>query len=189
MSEEDDSELYLSDLQKCMLLLLASNNFDPIKNSLFLQKEMFLVANNIDPIKVYANFKPHFMGPYSEVVKEEFDSLRLDHLVEPKDGKLVLTAQGKKISTRLQQEVSKKTLALVDQFKSLLDGLSDMELLALIYHSFGMTEESLKLKEVRERKKELAISLYNKGKISLEKMAEIAGIKLEEAMKIMRREQ
>lgn len=186
MEEEKIEEIieYLSESQKYMVLLLASNNFKPIKNELFLQKELFLVSNNIESLKECSNFQPHFKGPYSEPARFELGSLKIDNIVQMEYGRIFLTSFGKQVAIELTKEFDKTIIKMVEDFKVLLNDLTENELLIFIYCTFGMTEESLEIKRLIPLRKKIAINLYKKGKISLEKMAEIAGISLDEAMDI-----
>jgi len=189
MNKEEVEEIikYLSESQKYMVLLLASNNFEAIKNELFLQKELFLVSNNIKSLKEHSNFQPHFEGPYSETARFELGSLKIDNIIRMEHGRIFLTPFGKQVAIELTKEFDEDILKMVEDFKVLLNDLTERELLIFVYYTFGMTEESLVLKRLIPYRKEIATSLYKKRKISLEKMAEIAGISIDEAMSIKKK--
>lgn len=61
--------------------------------------------------------------------------------------------------------------------KTLCHGITNDELLALTYFSFPeMTEESLVKERIFDKREKLALGLYKKGKVSLEKAVEISGL-------------
>ena len=73
--------------------------------------------------------------------------------------------------------------------KGFLNDLSEEELLGFVYFSFpDMTKESIKLRDLEPRRQQIALRLYRRSKISMEKAAEIAGIPLDEFMKRLRRD-
>jgi len=51
-----------------------------------------------------------------------------------------------------------------------------------------MTKESIKLRDLEPRRQQIALRLYRRNKISMEKAAEIAGIPIDEFMKRLRRD-
>lgn len=84
--------------------------------------------------------------------------------------------------------MDEEKLKLIDEVKEWLNDLSDDELTALIYFSFPeMAVESRELERIRRKRRMLAASLYAKGKVSLEKAADIAGMSLVDFMNFLRR--
>ena len=70
--------------------------------------------------------------------------------------------------------------------KTLCHGITNDELLALTYFSFPeMTEESLVKKRIWTKREKLALGLYRKNKISLEKAVEISGLKYKEFLNLL----
>lgn len=174
----------ISESQKYVLLLLGDDNSKPVKKGVHLQKEMYLISNNIEELKINANFEPHFEGPYSETINEELKYLKMDGLIEEKFGSIQLTDFGKNVVSVLKSNLSNEILTLVHKFKSWANDLTENELLFFIYSTFDMTDESLVIERLMKKRKELAYSLYKKRKISLGKMAELAGISLDAAMNL-----
>jgi len=168
----------LSPLQALMLLLLNANKGEPIKGKTWLQKEMFLLVHNTgkDEIIQGAQFEPHHYGPYSETIEAELDTLRMLGLVEINNS-IRLKPVGRKLASKLRGIVSDEFLELVEEIKENLNDLSEDELLAYIYFTFpNMTTESRVLERVKRKRERLAVSLYKKGKVSLSKAAQIAGM-------------
>lgn len=186
MVEVDDIIKDMSELQKYIVLLLSASNNEPIKGNtnfqmeLFFQKELFLLANNIEEIKSEASFGSDFYGPYSETAKEELESLELDEVVERKGNQISLSKVGVQVTKKLEQNTQKERLEMIVEFKELLNDLTDDELLTFIYFTFQeFTEESLVLEKIKKNRKQVALKLYKKEKISVQRAAEIAGEPLE----------
>ena len=194
MNDIDSSEVEeiiedMSELQKIMVILLYSNGEEPIigktkfDKELKLQKEVFLVSQNISEIGKESSFDADYYGPYSETVVEEFKGLALDDVVQDNQTSIRLLPLGKEIAKELVKSYNKKILDIVSDFKKLLNNMSQEEILTLIYTSFpDYTEESVVKEDVMKNRIKVAIQLYKKGKISLERASEIAGLTLEKLM-------
>ena len=176
----------ISDLELLILALLYANDKEEIKGDLFLQKELFLVVNFIKEMKSYADFIPHFLGPYSEPVEYSMKNLLAYKLVEKRMGKYFITQLGVDVFNKLKHRISQDKLEAIEDFKEFLNDLSKDELLVFVYVSFPefSTESGIK-EEVYKKRIPVAISLYRKNKISLEKAAFLAGIPLEDFIDIL----
>jgi len=171
-----------------ILLLLKEKNSEPVKGKLWLQKEMFLILSNLDKLRNFIDFEPYFFGPHSESVEVNLEQLVKSGLVKFEGNKIVLTPLGKEVANFLAGKTSRENLEIVREAKELLNDLSKDELLALIYFTFPeMAKESLEIQHVKKRRKELALKLYRKGKVSLSKAAEISGLSIEEFMNMIRK--
>ena len=86
-----------------------------------------------------------------------------------------LTRAGLKANSSLKP---KPELArVIDDFKRFLNDLNDEEVLAFIYTSYPKyISESVKWDELKPRRKDFAIALFRKNKVSFGKAAEIAGL-------------
>ncbi|ADC65800.1 protein of unknown function UPF0175 [Ferroglobus placidus DSM 10642] len=187
MAIEADHLKHLSPIQALILLLLDSENAQPVKGRTWLQKEMFLILSNAGKeIEEEAQFEPHHFGPYSEVVESELANLKLLGLVD-ENKEIRITKAGKKIAAELRKYVSPKFLEFISQVKRELNDLTEDELLAYIYFTFPeMTSESKALERILKKRKWLALSLYRKGKVSLSKASQIAGVSVSEFSKFLR---
>jgi len=173
----------LNPVKAYLLLLLGEKNFEPIKGKLWLHKEMFLLSSNLERLKPLMDFEPYFYGPHSERVDVELDQLIKSGLVRVEGNKIILTDIGEKVHMVLRTKTSKEKLELINEIKELLNDLSKDELLALIYFSFPkMAKDSLEIQSIKKKRRELALTLYRKGKISLAKAAEISGLSIEEVI-------
>jgi len=176
----------ISELQKYIVLLLNSNDAEPLKGDLWFQKELFLTDKNIPELASEASFCSDFLGPYSENAEEQVEQLEQDEIINKEGNKLSLSPLGNKIAQEIK--IDKEHLEMISEFKSLLNDLTNDELLTLIYFSFqNMTDESLKLKHIIKHRISVAIKLYKKNKITIQKASEIAGISLENFSKRVER--
>lgn len=177
----------LTDTQKIALILLRARNNERVKGATWLQKEMFLISRNLDPIESETGFGPDHLGPYSETLDEEIQQLTMDHLVSRQGNQLCLSDDGAEAAEELANMAQPDILELIEDVKGFLNDLSEEELLGFVYFSFpDMTKESIKLRDLEPRRQQIALRLYRRSKISLEKAAEIAGIPLDEFMKRLR---
>lgn len=165
--------------QKYSLLLLMADNYEPIPGNLWLQKELFVLSRNLEDLNTGSDFVPYFLGPYSEIADEGIELLELEGVIERDKHKIILTDFGKDVAVSLSKDQSKDTLDMITDFKGFLNDLNSDELLAFVYFTYGMTKESKELKNLLPNRHKIALRLYKKDKVSLEKAAQIAGKDLE----------
>nr|MDO8079348.1 UPF0175 family protein [Candidatus Freyarchaeota archaeon] len=183
MSIEERIMKGITDIEKYIILLAQAYNSTPIKGKLWLQKEMFLISHNLPDLEEECDYEEDLLGPFSENLDAEFEQLEKVGILEYENNKIILTKLGKEIAPKI--EVDEKCKEMIEEIKSLLNDMTEDELLAFIYFSYPeMAGESVKFdKKIKPRRKELALSLYKKRKISLGKTAQIAGISIEELIK------
>jgi len=178
----------LNPVQAYLILLLGAKNYEPVRGKVWLQKEMFLIVRNVEKLRDEVDYEPYFIGPYSETVDVAVEQAENMRLIKSTEEGFVLTDLGKKIFKKLVEMARKETLELVEEVKSELNDLDEDELLAYIYFTFPeMAKESRKIEEIKKRRVPLAIRLYKKGKISLSKAAEIAGMSIKSFMDVLRK--
>lgn len=166
----------ITDLEMLILALLCADNKEGIRGKLFLQKEVFLVVNFIKEMKSRANFIAHVYGPYSESGEYAMENLLSYNLVKRIRGAYVITQHEAELFEELKNRLSDENLEAIEDFKVFLNDLSQKELLVFIYSSFPeFTAESGIKAEVFKERVPVAISLYKKNKVSLEKAASLAG--------------
>lgn len=188
--KEFEKDIYgnLSGIQRYVLVLLQSNGFKAIKGNLWLQKELFLLSQSYEDLKEESEFEPYLLGPHSEVIEEEFSDLIQVGLVTKEGYKIKLTNLGKKIALKISEKINDEGNQLVSDLKEFLNDLSEDELLGFIYFSYPeMRKESLKFQKIKRKRETIAISLYRKGKVSLGKAAEIAGMTIETFISLLKR--
>jgi predicted HTH domain antitoxin len=178
---------HLSELQKISILLLASNNFEPIKGKLWFQKEMYLLSKNINLLEEESDFEPDLLGPNSETLDEELEELEDIKIVKEDENKRILTTLGQEIAKILISKTDKESLKIISDMKNFFNDMTKDEILGYVYFSFPeMTEESIEYKNILAKRKEIAISLFKKRKVSLGKASEIAGLPIEDFMKLLK---
>jgi hypothetical protein len=177
---EVNVENYLTLTQKYSILLLATNDNEPLKGKIWFQKELFLVAENIQRLGDATEFEEDLMGPYSPNADAELEKLQVEGLVEL-SGKIRLTPEGEEVARRLEFRVSKETKEILSDMKSFINDLSEEEVLGFIYFSYPhMVTESIMLEEIKAKRCEIAVSLCRKKKVSIGKAALIAGLSQED---------
>ena len=176
----------IGDLELLILALLRADNKEGIRGKLFLQKEVFLVVNFIKEMKSRADFIAHVYGPYSESVEYAMEHLLSYKLAEKKMGAYVITQFGVEVFEELKDRLSGDKLEAIEDFKVFLNDLSQKELLVFIYGSFPeFTAESGIKEDVYKDRVPVAITLYKKAKVSLEKAASLAGMSLEDFIDVL----
>lgn len=164
-----------------ILTLMISAYKGKIENKMRLHKIVFLISKNHPELEKFADFEAYYYGPYSESIESALDYLVsngfLEEINKGKSRKsYIVTPQGKKIADKLIKEFPEVYSEISELYK-VIDILTDDELLALVYFSYPeYAKESKIYDKIREKRVELAVSLYQKGVISLGKAAEIAGM-------------
>lgn len=173
----------LNDLDLAILHLLHAGNDVPLKGRVAFQKEMFLIADYIDRIREEAEFIPHTFGPYSEAAEIEMGNLRSLGLVKEEGQGYKITQNGIAALKKVKPVFSPEQIEAIGDFKEFLNDLTQDELLLFIYVSHPeYTEESGVFEKVIRKRMPTAVSLYKKGKVSLEKAAFLAGIPAEKLL-------
>ena len=184
MNGHNRSNFDLSLTQKITVLLYGANNSEPIKGKLWFQKELFLISKAIPELEEEAEFESDFMGPYSELADEQADRLRIEQILNSDQKQL--TPLGQKIEQQTEQEFGANVKSLIQEMKAFLNDLPKDELLGFIYYSYpDMRVDSLEFDRISLKRKEIAINLFKKRKVSLGKAAAVAGLTQEELIDIL----
>jgi uncharacterized protein YwgA len=170
----------LNDLDLAILQLVHAGNDDPLKGKVAFQKEMFLIADYIEKIREQAEFIPHTFGPYSEAAETEMGNLKSLGLVMEKGHEYCLTPTGVAALGKAKSAFAPEELDAIADFKKFLNDLTEDEILLFTYVSYPeFKSESAVYERVIKKRIPVAVSLYNKGKVSLEKAAFLAGLPIE----------
>jgi predicted HTH domain antitoxin len=170
----------LEPIERYLLMLLYSSDSSekfaqPLKGKTWLQKEMFLLSQLIPELESETEYDPHLMGSYSEIVDEVAYQFEVSGYTERVGDSIKLSLDGKKLAEQTWKGASDQEKAFVTDVKTLLNDLSQWELFGLIYFEFPKTAiNSEKLAEVEARRVDIAFGLLAKGKVSVEKAAEMA---------------
>ena len=176
----------LGEVKKNLLLLLSSKSNEAIQGKLWYQKELFMLSKNNEELEEEAGFEAYFWGPYSELADEEMEELLQLGVVDKIGAKFILTKLGKEIALDIKKSLPTNENDLVEEVKEFLNDMSKDELLLFIYISYpNMTDDAVEFKKILPRRKDIAIGLYRKDKVSVGKAAELAGISVSEMVKIL----
>lgn len=167
-----------------MIFLFDSMNKKPIKNKINIMKMLFFISLNVPPLEYEFNFEADNYGPSSDVVERNLEFLQQEDFLKRNDKGYQLSKLGKEyLSSRDFDDVD---FQLIEDMKSLFDGLSSDEVCALTYFTFPeTTSESIILDKIIKNRKQLALKLYKKNKISVEKASEIARISMKEFYELL----
>ncbi len=185
----DDIAEDLSPLSVAILELLEVNDEKPVKGNVAFQKEMFLISNYIDKVEEKADFIPHSFGPYSEVSEINMEHLISMGLVEKKkDNTYRITENGSKVLGLKQDVFSSEEVESIGDFKNFIGGLTNDEILLFVYASYPeYTLESTEYRRIMKSRVKTSIAIYNKGFVSLEKAAFLAGVNIESFLELLKR--
>ena len=176
----DDIVEDLTDLDLAILQLLHAGDNAPLKGKVAFQKEMFLIADYIDKIREQAEFIPHTFGPYSEAAENEMGKLKSRGLVKEKYHEYQITPTGVAALSKAKSAFTDEQIEAIRGYKEFLNDLSRDEILLFVYISYpDFIEKSAVYERVIRKRIPTAISLYKKGKASLEKAAFLAGLPVE----------
>lgn len=170
-----------NDLGKQYLLsLLNDKDQEPINGKTRLMKELFFISLNVPSLDKIFEFEPDNYGPSSDVVIGYLDEMSQMKLITAKhrsQDDYTIYSIGEYGKKFLQEEELSLDNELISEIKELCSGITNDELLALTYFSFPeMTEESLVKDRIWAKRDKLALGLYRKNKVSLEKAVEISGL-------------
>ncbi|HKZ58754.1 MAG TPA: UPF0175 family protein [Candidatus Thermoplasmatota archaeon] len=173
-------------LQRYLLALLAANNGAHIPAKLWLQKELFLLSLLRPNLARQADFVPYLQGPYSDAADTALADLRALGLADFDEFgvNIVLSARGKTVSRQVESTIPAEVKSEIDETKAFLNDLSEDELLVFTYFSYpDMVTSSVVKDRVEKVRVPRALAMYRRGKVSLEKAAELAGLSIVELKK------
>lgn len=163
--------------QTYSLLLAKAEGASPIRGKLWLQKEMFLLSRAIPELGSELGYEASLKGPMSEALQWDVDQLISVDLLRQEGSSYVLTKSGEACARVASRDVQQGELKAVGEVKELLNDLSKDELLAFIYFLYpDMISESEEVEDLMPKREDLAVRLFEKSKVGLEKGAKIAGV-------------
>jgi uncharacterized protein YwgA len=123
----------LNDEEKLILFTIGSLDRAPIRSKIKIQKILFLISNVFKGFQNLLEFEPHLFGPYSETLDYVLESLIKLGLVKKESSSFFLTDDGQTLVESLKPK--SELLAVINDFKSFLNDLSDDEILVFVYSS------------------------------------------------------
>lgn len=182
----------LEPIEKYYLMLLYAPDArgklaQPITGRTWCQKELFVLSRHIPELGENTDYAPYIMGSYSEVVEEIQDQFYISGFTEIANGATKLSPEGRKLAEATWLSADERERKVVSYVKTLLNDLSYLELLGLVYAEYPDSAiKSEMLKAVASKKLEIAIQLFRKAKVSLKKAASIADLPLQEFSRILK---
>lgn len=178
----------LNSIQKYALLMLEANQKAPIRGKLWFQKEMFLLSHLVPSLAEELGYEPALMGPISDSLDWNLDQLQAIGLLKKGHSGLVLTDSGRDCARLVSDQMDPSQKEQAEELKELLNDLSKDELLAFVYSLHPkMTVESDELESLQPKRKSIAVGLFAKRKVGLERGASIAGLPVQAFSSLLRR--
>lgn len=174
-------------VQRYILALVGAASRAPIRERLWLQKELFVLAKQHPKLGEACGFSAHLQGPFSDTADEALKDLKNLGLVDYDSygGNIRLTSAGAAEHEDLVKRMPSEVRDRVEEMKEFLNDLTENELLVFVYYSYpDMTQESVLTDIVEKNRLRCSISLFRKGKVSLEKAAQLAGMTVAEFRKV-----
>lgn len=174
-------------VMKYLLLLLNALDNAPIKGSTRVMKELFLISKNTPELEEEADFEPWCFGPDSDRVLNALEELEVVNFMKKTNKSYILTDLGKEFADAVKKDVTNDELEMIEDMKRLSNDITADEMLAIIYCTYPemFTERAVKNKIENEREG-IALSLLKKGKISIGKASEIAGLPMTSFYKLLK---
>ena len=170
-----------TNIEKAILILLHLYN-DKV-DIYRLHKMIFLASLDFPELREELEPKPSMYKDifYDENIAEAIESLKFDGLIEG-DNSLQLSSKG------LPFLLSNKEKDIYEEIIDLFKDTTDDEILAIFYYKLYDQIKIIKpLKRIKSNRKKLAISLYQKGKISIEAASEIAGMNIKDFIEMLKK--
>jgi predicted HTH domain antitoxin len=172
-------------VERFILLLLYSpvgtKKNVSITGDIWLQKEVYAVSQQAKQVEQEAGYRAFRFGSFSEFVeltKEQYQSS--GYIQQSENNEISLTTRGKVLAEQVWKFSSESDRKLAQEVKDQFNDMGYWELLLFMYDTYPLTATDSQVRDdVYKRRLPSAISLYKKGKVSLEKAAELAGMHIE----------
>jgi len=161
------------------LLYLYNDKVDVYR----LHKMVFLASLDIPELREELEPRPTMYKDifFDENIAEAIESLKFDGLIE---GDTSLQLSSKELPFLLSDKEKDIYEEIIDLFKD----TTEDEILAIFYYKLYNQIKILKpLKRIESNRKKLALSLYQKGKISIGAASEIAGMNIKDFMEMLKK--
>ena len=156
----------------------------PVQGETWLQKEMYALSRIFPDIEEDADFEAYHYGSFSESVDEVKDQYKNSKYVtkDPR-GQLQLSAKGLELAEEVWRAATPEERRAVQEVKQAYNDMGRDELLLFMYGTYPETAENSDVRErIMANRRRLALNLYKKGKVSYQKAAELAGMRLDDFM-------
>lgn len=182
VSREEAETEELSTVEEFILMALYARPPGGKGGKLRLQKIMFKLAEVFEELREELDFEPYSYGPYSEAVEEYRNMLENSGLISNTD----LTEEGRRLAGAVWRRADEHVRKAVKSIVEFIEALEDDELLLYIYvTSPNMAEKSAVRENVMKNRVKIALRMLKKGVISIGMAAKLAGLSLNEMMKLV----
>ena len=156
----------------------------PVQGETWLQKEMYALSRIFPDIEEDAGFEAYHYGSFSESVDEVKDQYKNSkYVIRDPRGQLQLSAKGLELAEEVWRVATFEERRAVQEVKQAYNDMGRDELLLFMYGTYPETAENSDVRErIMANRRRLALNLYKKGKVSYQKAAELAGMRLDDFM-------
>jgi len=156
----------------------------PVQGETWLQKEMYALSRIFPDIEEDADFEAYHYGSFSESVDEVKDQYKNSkYVTRDPQGQLQLSAKGLELAEEVWRAATFEERRAVQGVKQAYNDMGRDELLLFMYGTYPETAENSDVRErIMANRRRLALNLYKKGKVSYQKAAELAGMRLDDFM-------
>ena len=156
----------------------------PVQGETWLQKEMYALSRIFPDIDEDAGFEAYHYGSFSESVDEVKDQYKNSkYVIRDPRGQLQLSAKGLELAEEVWRAATLEERHAVQEVKQAYNDMGRDELLLFMYGTYPETAENSDVRErIMANRRRLALNLYKKGKVSYQKAAELAGMRLDDFM-------
>ncbi len=165
---------------KFTMLLLGAKNYEPV-SSPYLDIEMYMLKDVFQKLANELDYVDH--TPYTDTITETLVDLINMKLVRNDDNSFKLTQQGRECYEQAKTNSTTEEISAVEDFKDLFNDMTIDELWAITYFSNPELDIDINIRnKIMKNRKDLAYSMYKKGKLSISKTAYMSGKYLEDVM-------
>ena len=166
------------------LAVFYADNQAKIKGRTWLQKIIYIISKSLKLPEF--EFKPYnFGGCSEEVIDLKEDYSNVGYITEDSSG-IGITNIGIEDARAAWNKLDEKTRSYIDNVKRFVNELNEDELIAYVYSQWPEdASNSLIRDRVMKRRVNIAVNLFKKGKVSLQRGAIIAGMSEKEFMETL----
>lgn len=165
------------------IVLLLGVKERPIPSELYLQKEIFLLSNLKKSLQEEFNFKKHYYGPFSQILKESLRSPSyLKDAFDFKNKEIFLAKNGKKEYSNMVKKYRKKkefinVLTSLKLIREMYEKLNSEELLFLVYETYPEYTKFSKISDAliknKNKRRKIIESIFSKSVITERRYQEL----------------
>ena len=153
-------------IDKWIIILLSSNNNDPIKGRIRFTKDFFLIAEKyLTDLYKASEFYPYHFGPYSTRFAVRVNNLIKRNIIQVKlvnqDLKYLLTEEGIQLAKSLRENITEESLKNIKFIKNKNKNLQLKQLLKEIYIDYPRFAKRA-LKKVEYSQEQVDLSNFEK---------------------------